>query len=309
MPGTLIVVAGPTASGKTALAIELAQRFGTEIISADSRQFFREMSIGTAKPSPAELAAVKHHLVGSYSITEEYNAGAFEAEALSILRDLFRTRRTAILAGGSGLYIQALCNGMDELPGSSPEIRDFLIQHYRERGIAYLQEELEARDPEYFSIVDRSNPQRLLRALEVCLLSGRTYSSFRSNTRLQRDFQVVKAGLDMDRAELYGRINRRVDAMMEAGLLREAEDLYPQRHLNALQTVGYQELFSYLDGKDSLEGAVDKIKQNTRRYAKRQLTWFRRDREITWFHPSEKEKIITFIEERISGNDQGFRGL
>jgi tRNA dimethylallyltransferase len=294
----LIVVAGPTAIGKTAAAIQIAEYFKTEIISADSRQFFREMKIGTAPPSPEELKRVTHYLAGSHSITEEYNVAAFEAEALEILSKIFQSNDYAVMVGGSGLYIKAVCEGLDEVPGADDSVREELTWKYREYGISYLQEELYSRDPEHYKSMDIHNPRRLIRALEVCLTSGRPYSSFRKGAKKQREFETIRIGLDLPREDLYRNINKRVDKMMEEGLLEEARSLYPVRHLNALQTVGYKELFEYFDGKADLEDAVEKIKQNTRRYAKRQLTWFRRDPYIRWFQPGNTEEIIRYIKER-----------
>jgi tRNA dimethylallyltransferase len=283
----LVVVVGPTAVGKTAVAIRLAQALGTEIVSADSRQFFREMSIGTAKPTEAELAAVPHHLVGSHSIHEPYNAGQFAREASAILASLFAQHDQVVLVGGSGLYVSALCDGLDQMPTIPPEVRQALNQRLATEGLASLQAELASMDPTYYAQVDRANPARVVRALEVIAATGQPYSSFRQKAPTDRPYQVLKLGLDLPRAELYARTDARVDAMLAAGLLAEVESLWAHRHLNALQTVGYTELFAHLAGEGSLAEAVALVKQHTRQYAKRQLTWFRRDAATRWFHPGD----------------------
>jgi tRNA dimethylallyltransferase len=291
MENKLIVIIGPSASGKTALAIEMAKWLGTEIISADSRQVFREMNIGTAKPSIEQLKAVRHHLIGNVSITEKYNAGRFEKDALACLSAIFKYNQYALLVGGSGLYINALCHGLDELPDSDPEIRDSLVRRFRLHGIEFLQDALKKADPEYYTNVDLANPNRLIRALEVFEITGMPYSAFRKGVQVKRDFDILKLGLAVPRDKLISRINERTDKMMQDGLLEEVKSLLPFRSSNALNTVGYKELFDYLDGKYSLEEAVEKIKINTRRYAKRQMTWFRRDQEIVWFDPENEDGI------------------
>ena len=298
--GFLITLVGPTAIGKTDLAIQMAQHFSTEIISADSRQIFKEMSIGTAKPSSKDLSLVKHHFINSHSIHEDFSVGQFEKEGLAILTQIFKTNRTAILAGGSGLYVNAITQGFDDLPVAPPSLRKELNDTLSENGITYLQEELQKLDPEYYAEVDIHNPQRLIRALEVYLHTGNKFSALRKNKEKKRPFQIIKIGLKMEREALYERINRRVDLMMEAGLLEEVQTLLPNRHLNALQTVGYQEIFDYLDGKCSLADAVSQIKQNTRRFAKRQMTWFNRDPEINWFEPNQYQSILQFVESQIN---------
>ncbi|MEY3678092.1 MAG: tRNA ((37)-N6)-dimethylallyltransferase MiaA [Bacteroidota bacterium] len=295
----LICLIGPTAIGKTDLAIKLAQHFATEIISADSRQIFKEMTIGTAKPSPEELSLVKHHFVDSHAISEEFSVGHFEKQGLETLNHIFNTHQTAIMAGGSGLYVKAITQGFDELPLIPASLREQLNARLREYGIAPLQEQLKELDPEYYAALDVHNPQRVIRALEVCLHSGKKFSEFRIQNQKKRPFRTIKIGLEMQREALYERINQRVELMMKAGLLKEVESLLAHRQLNALQTVGYQELFEYLDGKCSLEAAVALIKQNTRRFAKRQITWFKRDPEIHWFEAGENQKIIEFVEETI----------
>jgi tRNA dimethylallyltransferase len=283
---TLIVVAGPTAVGKTAAAIELAKHYHTVVISADSRQFFREMNIGTAKPSQQELAAVKHYFIDSHSITEPFSVGNFEKQGLALLNELFKTHDQVVLAGGSGLYIKAICEGFDDLPTADTAVRERLNQELEEKGISYLQQKLLLADPAYYNEVDLGNPQRLIRALEVFESSGKPFSSFRQATVNKRPFNIIKLALNLPREVLYNRINDRVDLMIQQGLLAEVEALLPSRHLNALNTVGYAELFDYFDGKTNLEKAIEMIKQNTRRFAKRQLTWFRKDSSFHWFQAS-----------------------
>lgn len=292
----LIVITGPTASGKTSMAIALARWLGTEIVSADSRQVYKEMSIGTAKPTAEQLAEVKHHLVGHVSITENYNAGRYEKDALECLDRLFLRYDKVILAGGTGLYINALCHGLDELPESDLGIRQRLEDQLNNEGIVALQDALLQADPAYYQTVDLSNPVRLMRALEVCEISGKPYSSFRKGKRVNRDFNILKIGLEVPREELINRINNRIDEMIRAGLLEEVISLLPYRRQNALNTVGYSELFDHLDGKTTLEDAIAKVKINTRRYAKRQMTWFRRDPEIVWLKP-EFDLIRSYIEQ------------
>lgn len=296
---TLIVVVGPTAIGKTDLAIQLAQHYHTEIISADSRQFFKEMSIGTAKPLQAELLEVKHHFIDSHSINSPFSVGDFEKESITLLEKLFDKHDTAILVGGSGLYIQAVCEGFDDIPKATDEVRTKWNNIFATDGIEALQSALITVDPDYYREVDTNNPQRLIRALEVYETTGKPFSSYRIKRANPRPFHIIKIGLDIARDELYERVNHRVDMMMEAGLLEEVKSLLPYRDLNALNTVGYSELFDYLEGKISLEAAIDQIKQNTRRFAKRQLTWFKRQNDIKWFEPGEAEKIIKFVTQSV----------
>lgn len=295
MAKTLIIIAGPTAIGKTAISIKLAQHFKTEIISADSRQFYREMSIGTAKPNQDELNAAKHHFIDSHSITDTFTAGNFEKEALKVLDVLFKQHNQVIMTGGSGLFINAVCNGFDDLPVASDEIRQQLNKELQEKGIEHLQDKLKLADPVYFAEVDINNPQRLIRALEVYQATGKTFSSYRSKSHKTRSFNIISIGLNSDRESLYQKINSRVDQMIEAGLVEEVKSLSKYRHLNALQTVGYSEIFDYLDGKCSLDIAIEQIKQNTRRFAKRQITWFKKTEQITWFDPSDYESILNFL--------------
>ena len=300
---TLVVVSGPTAVGKTALAIELAKYFSTDVISADSRQFFREMDIGTAKPDSGELAQVPHHFINSHSIHTLFSTGDFEVQALNLMDELFQEKKVLILAGGSGLYIDAICKGLDELPATNPDIRQELNQLLAEQGLEPIKTQLSKLDPEYYQKVDQFNPQRMIRGLEFVLSTGKKLSSFLTSSKKERPFKIIKIGLNMDRSLLYHRINTRVDLMMDKGLLDEVRSLLAYRQCNALNTVGYSELFDYLDGNCSLETAVDKIKQNTRRFAKRQLTWFRRDGDIGWFEPDQSEMILAYINERLNNED------
>jgi tRNA dimethylallyltransferase len=293
---TLIVVAGPTAVGKTALAIDLARHYRTEIVSADSRQFYREMSIGTAKPTDEELAQAIHHFVNSHSVTEDYNVGDFEQQGLEVLYQIFTDHDTAILAGGSGLYIKAICEGFDDLPSNNKFIRAELNTTFQERGLTFLQEELKAADPVYYAQVDINNPHRVIRALEVIRETGKPFSSFRTASIRQRSFNIIKIGLNLSRELLYNRINQRVDDMVTQGLLEEVMSLLPYRGYNALNTVGYSEIFDYLDGATDLPTAIALIKQNTRRFAKRQLTWFNRDKGMAWFEPGQVGEIIRHID-------------
>jgi tRNA dimethylallyltransferase len=294
----LVVVAGPTAVGKTSIAIRIAKHFDTEIISADARQVFREMNIGTAKPSGEELTSVKHHLVNSHSVHDAFDAAAFANEALQKILELFQHKNWVVLCGGSGLYIKALLDGFDAMPDVKEGIREELNQLFKTEGIDALQKELAASDPDYFAEVDKQNPQRLIRALEVIRSSGQPYSSFRKKTRKENPFHVVKIGLELAREELYARIDTRMDAMIASGLFEEAETLYQFKHLNALQTVGYQEIFGFLDSQYDKEEAIRLLKQNSRNYAKRQLTWFKKDNEIRWFTPDDFQVIVQYIQEK-----------
>lgn len=292
---TLIVVVGPTAIGKTALAIKLAQFYQTEIISADSRQFFKEMEIGTAKPSNEELAAAPHHFINSHSITTLFSTGDFEVEALALIEELFKKHHVLIMVGGSGLYIDAICKGLDALPEIDLNIREQLNQKLANEGLEAIKKQLQELDLEYYEKVDQANPQRMIRGLEVVLSTGQKLSSFLTAQHKKRPFNIIKIALNTDRALLYERINQRVDLMMEQGLLAEVEALIQFKSYNALNTVGYSELFDYLDGRTDLPTAVAMIKQNTRRFAKRQLTWFRRDENSTWFEPNQVEDIILHL--------------
>ena len=291
----LIVISGPTAVGKTDTGVELAKVFNTEIISADSRQFYKELRIGTAAPAQDEMQGIKHHFIGNLSIHDYYNVSKFENEVLESLKQLFKKNKYAILLGGSGLYINAVCEGIDDLPDADVNVREKLNFEFNRNGIEYLRDKLKQLDPEFFAIVDKSNHKRLMRAIEVCITTGKTYSSLRLNEVKQRDFDIIKIGLNRDRQELFDRINNRVDIMIKNGLEGEARNLFPFRELNALKTVGYKELFEHFENKISLEQAITNIKTNTRRYAKRQLTWFKNDDLIKWFHPDETEKIVQII--------------
>ncbi len=297
---TLVCVVGPTAVGKTAAGVQLARHFQTAILSADSRQFYCEMTIGTAKPSDDELAAVPHHFINSHHLTDNYSAGDFERDALSLLGELFLRRDVVILVGGSGLFVRAVCQGLDELPKPLPGVRERLNSLHRQHGLAHLQALLEQVDPDYFREIDSQNPQRVIRALEVYESTGVPFSRFRRGRVVERPFCIRSVGLDTDRELLYQRINSRVDAMMERGLMKEVEALLPYREKPPLQTVGYAELFDHFDGKCTLEQAIDKIKQNTRRYAKRQLTWFRKDKTTVWFAPDDIDGMINYVSSRIN---------
>lgn len=295
----LIVVTGPTAVGKTAFSIRLARHFNTEILSADSRQFYREMRIGTAYPEPEELKAVRHHFIGNLSVTDTYNVSRYEKEALDLLELLYRKTDVVVLAGGSGLYIDAICKGIDELPDYDPALRKALKTQLENEGLPAFGKRLQALDPEYYEVVDQNNPNRLLRAMEVCIQTGQTYTSLRKNEARPRPFGIIMIGLNTEREILFRRIGERVDAMMDKGLLEEVNSLLPFRGHNALNTVGYKELFSYIDGDMSLEEAVEKIKTNTRRYARRQLTWFKRNAEIQWFNIDDFDAALTYISKRM----------
>jgi len=289
----LITVVGPTAIGKTALGILLANHFDTDILSADSRQFYKEMEIGTAVPSAEELKAVQHYFIQYKSIFEPYSVGDFEKDALALLDNLFQEKDIMVMVGGSGLYVDAVIFGLDEFPEVDPKLRESLNQALQEKGLEHIQEELKLRDPKYYNRVDLDNPHRLIRALEVSISANRPYSSFLGQNRPERPFKHLYVGLDAPREIIYERINDRVDHMMEAGLLEEAKRLYPHKNLNALQTVGYKELFEYLEGNYSLEAAVSEIKKNTRRFAKRQLTWLRNNEDILWVdHKSDTNQIF-----------------
>ncbi|WP_420602034.1 tRNA (adenosine(37)-N6)-dimethylallyltransferase MiaA [Flagellimonas sp.] len=289
---TLIAVVGPTAIGKTRLGITLATHLQTEIVSADSRQFFKEMNIGTAVPSMEELNAVPHHFIQHKSILDPYSVGDFEKDAIGLLYTLFQKKDVVVMVGGSGLYVDAVIKGLDDFPEVDPKTRDSLNRGFKEKGLQYLQKELRTRDPEYFNIVDIENPHRLIRALEICITANQPYSSFLNQKKKERIFNPLYVGIEADREIIYDRINQRVDLMMEAGLLEEARKLYPHRNLNALQTVGYRELFEYFDGNFTLEFAISEIKKNTRRFAKRQLTWLRKNKNILWVKYDEKPNEI-----------------
>ena len=296
---TLIVVVCATGSGKTDISLRLATHFAAPIISTDSRQFYRGIPIGTAQPTAEQLATAEHHFIASHELTDNFNCGEYEVQALTRLEELFRQYDRVVAVGGSGLYIQALCEGMDNLPQADEQLRQSLTERLKSEGIESLLADLERLDPVYYQQVDRQNPSRVLRAVEVCLQTGQPYSSLRTGERHKRDFNIVKVGIEWNREQLYDRINRRVDMMIDEGLEAEARAVYHLRHLNSLQTVGYREMFEYFDGTITREEAIELIKRNSRRYAKRQMTWFRRDEEIRWFAPTEIDAMIDFLENRI----------
>ena len=291
----LISISGPTASGKTGLSVFLAKSLKTEILSCDSRQFYKEMKIGTAVPTQQEMDAVTHHFIGHLSIFDNYSVGDFERDAIQKIEELFQVYDCLIMVGGSGLYEKAVTDGLDEFPEVDKKFRQELNTEFKNNGIEKLQQELKNSDPEYYKTADIQNPVRVIRALEIIRGTGQKFSSFRTSNQTQRNFKLIKIGLELPREELYERINHRVDLMIKDGLLEEAKLLYPNRELNALQTVGYRELFEFMDGKTDLETAISEIKKNSRRYAKRQMTWYRKDERINWFSPFDKEKVLDFV--------------
>ena len=300
MDKTLLVLIGPTGVGKTELSLQLAERFGTCIVSADSRQLYADLRIGTAAPTPDQLARVEHHLVGTLQLTDYYSAARYEEEVMQLLQGhLFRQHDIVLLTGGSMMYVDAVCKGIDDIPTVDEETRRLLLQRYEEEGLEPLCAELRLLDPEYYRIVDQKNPKRVIHALEICYMTGRTYTSFRTRQTKIRPFRIVKVGLTRPREELYDRINRRVVQMVEDGLVDEARGLLPYRHLNALNTVGYKEMFRYLDGEWTLEFAIEKIQQNSRIYSRKQMTWFKRDEEIHWFHPDQHAEIEDFLNQEL----------
>ena len=298
MEKTLIVITGPTAVGKTALCLDIAKHFDIPIINADSRQIFRELKIGTARPTEEQMQEVKHYFVGILGLEDYYSASLFEQQVLELLNQQFQTHDYALMAGGSMMYIDAVCDGIDDIPTIDDATRDLMKKRLAEEGLEKLCEELKILDPDYYDIVDRQNPRRVVHALEICTMTGKPYTSFRKREKRERPFCIIKIGLNRPREELYERINRRVDQMMAEGLLDEVQSLYPRRSLNALNTVGYKELFDYIDGRWPLEEAVERIKGNTRRYARKQLTWYKKDEQIRWFHPDDKETIINYISQK-----------
>ena len=299
----LVVIAGPTASGKTATAIKVAKALGTEIISADSRQFYKELPIGTAAPTPEEQAEVQHHMIHNLNVEDKYDVADYEHDVLALLKQLFVNHDAVVLTGGSGLFIDAVCKGLDSIPDISEEVRNKVDELYKKGGLIALQNEVERLDPEYYSIVDKYNPRRLQRAVEVCYQTGLTYSSFRKNTVKQRDFKIIKVALLWERSELINRINKRVEIMVNEGLVEEAKSMYPKRHLNSLNTVGYKEVFEYFDGKVSLNEAIENIKINTRQYAKRQMTWLRKNNDYKWFTIDELDEMLNYINSVINGEN------
>ena len=292
---SLITLLGPTGVGKTELSLKVAERFNSPIISSDSRQLYRDLPIGTAAPTPEQQARVKHYFVGTLNLTDYYSASQFETDVLALLEQLHATIPHVVMTGGSMMYIDAVCKGIDDIPTVTPEIREAIYQQFAQEGLTPILEELKVTDPKHYEEVDRQNYKRVIHAVEICRMTGKPYSSFRTNTRKSRPFQIIKVGLTRDREELYDRINRRVDVMMEEGLLEEARSVYPYRALNALNTVGYKELFNYFSGEWTLDLAIEKIKRNSRVYARKQMTWFKHDPEIHWFHPDEEEAIFQFL--------------
>ena len=299
MAKNLLVIIGPTGVGKTELSLRIAENFGTEIVSADSRQLYANLKIGTAAPTPEELQRGPHHFIGTLQLTDYYSAAQYEEDALKLLDRLFQTKDVVILTGGSMMYVDAVCKGIDDIPTVDEETRKTLLERYEKEGLEQLCAELKLLDPDYYKIVDLKNHKRVIHALEICYMTGKTYTSFRTQEKKTRPFRMIKIGLTRDREELYARINQRVDIMMEQGLLDEVKQVYPYRQLNSLNTVGYKELFNYLDGEWALPFAIDKIKQNSRIYSRKQMTWFKRDEEIRWFHPNQEEDILTYIKQKI----------
>ena len=299
MEKTLLVLIGPTGVGKTELSLRLAEHFHTCILSADSRQLYADLLIGTAAPTPEQLARVEHHFVGTLQLTDYYSAAQYETEVMERLDDLFRSRDVVVLTGGSMMYVDAVCKGIDDIPTVDADTRRLMLERYEAEGLERLCDELRLLDPEYYRIVDRKNPKRVIHALEICYMTGRTYTSYRTQAPKERPFRIIKIGLTRDREELYDRINRRVLQMVADGLVDEARRVLPYRHLNSLNTVGYKEIFHYLDGEWTLDFAIEKIQQNSRIYSRKQMTWFKRDAEIRWFHPDREAEIYAYIEEAI----------
>ena len=295
MDKTLIVITGPTAVGKTRLCIDIAKHFDIPIINADSRQIYKELKIGTARPTDEEMLEVKHYFVGTLSLDDYYSASLYEQQVLALLEEQFKTHDFALMSGGSMMYIDAVCNGIDDIPTIDDGTRETMKRRLQEEGLEKLCEELKQLDPEYYEIVDRQNPKRVVHALEICTMTGQAYTSFRKREQKRRPFRIVKIGLNRERTELYDRINARVDEMMANGFLKEAAGLYERKGLNALNTVGYKELFDYFEGRWTLKEAIERIKGNTRRYARKQLTWYKKDEQMKWFHPDQKEDIINYI--------------
>lgn len=299
---TLIVLIGPTGVGKTELSLKIAEHYHTEIISSDSRQLYADLKIGTAAPTPEQLKRVPHHFVGTLQLTDYYSAARYEEEVMEKLKELFQTHSSVVMTGGSMMYIDAVCKGIDDIPTIDSDTRELMLKRYEKEGLEALCAELKLLDPEYYAQVDVKNPKRVIHALEICYMTGKTYTSFRTRSQRKRPFNILKIGLRREREELYERINRRVDLMMEEGLLEEAKRVYPYRSLNSLNTVGYKELFKFLDGEWELPFAIEKVKQNSRIYSRKQMTWFKRDADITWFHPDQETEIMEYISRQIGQN-------
>jgi len=295
----LIVLLGPTGIGKTELSLTLAKRYQSPVISSDSRQLYAPLRIGTAAPTPEQLQQAKHYFIGTLQLTDYYSAAQYEADAIQLIEELFASHDILLLTGGSMMYIDAICKGIDDIPTVDAKTREHLMQHYQKEGLETLCKELKLLDPEYYQAVDLKNPKRVIHALEICYMTGKTYTSFRTQSAKQRPFHILKIGLTREREELYDRINCRVDLMIQEGLIEEARQVYHLRYLNSLNTVGYKELFKYFDGEWTLPFAIEKIKQNSRIYSRKQMTWFKRDPETTWFHPEQQQEIEAFIEEKI----------
>lgn len=299
---TLIVLIGPTGVGKTELSLKIAEHCHTEIISSDSRQLYADLKIGTAAPTPEQFKRVPHHFVGTLQLTDYYSAARYEEEVMEKLKELFQTHSSVVMTGGSMMYIDAVCKGIDDIPTIDSDTRELMLKRYEKEGLEALCAELKLLDPEYYAQVDVKNPKRVIHALEICYMTGKTYTSFRTRSQKKRPFNILKIGLRREREELYERINRRVDLMMEEGLLEEAKRVYPYRSLNSLNTVGYKELFKFLDGEWELPFAIEKVKQNSRIYSRKQMTWFKRDADITWFHPDQETEIMEYISRQIGQN-------
>lgn len=300
MKHKLIVLIGPTGVGKTELSLSLAEFLHTSIINADSRQIFKDIPIGTAAPTPEEQLRIHHYFVGTLNLTDYYSAAQFETDVIALLKNLSKTQNYALMSGGSMMYIDAVCKGIDDMPTIDNEIRVHILERYKQEGLEVMCQELKLLDPDYYKIVDTKNPKRVIHALEVCYMTGKPYSSFRTRQNKKRPFDIIKIGLQREREELYDRINKRVEAMIENGLIDEVKRVAAFRNCNALNTVGYKEIFQYLDGNWPYERAIEKIKQNTRIYSRKQMTWYKKDPEIRWFHPNDKESIKNFIENELT---------